>query len=274
VTSTRILGLGAAVAVLAIAAFGGWYFFIRDDAPPEVNLADAIASVSTETPEAADDPTAEATTDSSVDSSDTAAASPTSDDAGSSDGGDASDGGSSAGGLVGEWAVASDSDSFVGYRVVEELARVGTTTAVGRTSDVTGTLVYDGSAITGVDIEANLRTLRSDDDRRDGQLERQALETSTFPTATFSLTEPIALDGEPADGDTIAATATGDLTLHGVTRSVVIALEGQLVGDLVVVVGSTDIQFADYDIDPPTSMAVLSVEDHGVMEFQLVFARA
>jgi hypothetical protein len=38
-------------------------------------------------------------------------------------------------------------------------------------------------------------------------------------------------------------------------------------------VGSTNIAFADYDIAQPKSMAVLSIEDHGTLELQLVFAR-
>jgi len=40
------------------------------------------------------------------------------------------------------------------------------------------------------------------------------------------------------------------------------------------VVGSLPIVFADYDIQKPTSFAVLSVEDNGVMEFQLHFTKA
>jgi hypothetical protein len=42
----------------------------------------------------------------------------------------------------------------------------------------------------------------------------------------------------------------------------------------VVVVGSTEIVFADYQIAQPTAASVLSVEDHGVIELQLVFSRA
>jgi polyisoprenoid-binding protein YceI len=261
VTRMRLAGAGAALIVLvAVMAFGGWYFFIRDPAPPEVNLEDAVSAAAdaTETP---DDGTATPEGTAGVPGTATP-----------SNGGD--DGGGEPAGLVGDWVLADGSESFVGYRVVEELARIGTATAVGRTSDITATLTYDGSAITAVEIEANLQALQSDDDRRDGQLEKQAIETGQFPTSTFSLTEPIAIAGSPGEGETVAATAVGDLTLHGVTRQVAIDLEGQLVGDRVVVVGSTEIQFADYDIDSPTSMAVLSVEDHGVMEFQLIFVRA
>ncbi len=78
----------------------------------------------------------------------------------------------------------------------------------------------------------------------------------------------------PGEGETIAATAVGDFTLHGVTRSVAVPIEGVLTDGFVVIVGSLDVAFADYDIVPPTGMIVLSVEDHGIIEFQLVFAPA
>jgi hypothetical protein len=41
-----------------------------------------------------------------------------------------------------------------------------------------------------------------------------------------------------------------------------------------VIFGSLEIQFAGYDIETPNSGLVLSVEDHGVMELQLVFEHA
>jgi polyisoprenoid-binding protein YceI len=128
-----------------------------------------------------------------------------------------------------------------------------------------------GTRITGVEITANLSTLRSDDDRRDGQLQRQALQTSQFPQAAFKLTTPIDLGTAPADGATVAATATGELTLHGVTKTVEVPIQAKLSGNVVTVVGSIDIVFADYAIEQPTSFAVLSIEDHGTMELQLHF---
>ena len=87
----------------------------------------------------------------------------------------------------------------------------------------------------------------------------------------FTLVE---LDGVPAEGIPFSVEAVGDLTIHGVTRRVAIDLQGQLTNGLVVIVGSLEIQFADYDIDTPASGLVLSVEDHGIMELQLVFERA
>ena len=256
-----LIGLGAIlIALLVGGAMGFSYLFLREPAPAAVGL-----STASPTPSAAG---ATATTDPSAD----AGASAT------------HPGGSSTttgGGLDGTWnvdaSIGSFSDfsgSFVGYRVEEELANVGAATAVGRTPDVTGSLTLDGTQITAVDINADLSTLQSDKSQRDGQLHRQSLETDQFPTATFSLTQPIELGSVPADGQVIQATATGDLTIHGVTKSAQIAVEARVVGDVVAVTGSIDILFADYGMNRPTSFLVLSIADHGTMEFQLQFTKA
>ncbi|MBX7112264.1 MAG: YceI family protein, partial [Dehalococcoidia bacterium] len=181
--------------------------------------------------------------------------------------------GGGASGLSGTWKIAPDSQSFVGYRVQEQLANVGAATAVGRTSGITGSLVFDGSKITDVTIEADLSKLQSDRSQRDNALRQQALETNRFATAAFKLTQPIQVGGTPEAGKTIEATAVGDLTLHGVTKSVSIPLQGQLVNNQVVVVGTLDIVFADFNIAQPRAVTVLSVENHGLLELQLIFAK-
>lgn len=174
--------------------------------------------------------------------------------------------------LTGTWQVVRGANSFVGYRVDETLAGFGANTAVGRTQDLQGTLSYDGRAITAVNVTANLDALASDRSQRDGALRTQAIETSRFPTATFVLTSSISV-GTPAEGQTVTQKATGNLTLHGVTRPVEISIEGVLRGGQLIVVGSTDILFADYGISQPRAATVLSVENHGTMEFQLVFSK-
>ncbi len=176
--------------------------------------------------------------------------------------------------LAGTWMLSARGESFVGYRIGEELANIGTTTAVGRTSDIVATLAFDGAAITSVTIEADLRTLKSDESFRDGALRTRGLESDTYPFATFILTEPIVIDALPVGEATLDVTVLGTLDLHGVTNPVSIALAGQYVDGLVVVVGSTEIALADYDIEKPTGFRVLSIEDVGIMEFQLVLERA
>lgn len=261
----RAIGVGAASAALAvIAVVAVWFVFIRSDAPPPVTIEGAVASLSTATPAPASTTPARATTAATATAARTASAPPTA--VATASGDPAS--------LAGDWQLSTSGDSFVGYRVVEELANFGANTAVGRTTDVTGTLSYDGSAITAVEIEANVATLSSDDSRRDNALRRQALETGAFPTATFTLTQPIALDQVPVDGETVEVTATGRLTLHGVTRDVAVPIAGRLTDGRLVVVGSLEIAFADYEIQPPRAPLVLSVEDRATMELQLVFERA
>ena len=100
------------------------------------------------------------------------------------------------------------------------------------------------------------------------------IETGTFPTATFTLTSPIELGTIPADGQEIDVTATGNLTLHGVTKPVQLALKARLSGSIIEVAGSTPIVFSDYNIQKPNSFAVLSIADQGTMELQLFFTHA
>ena len=237
-TRARILIAAAALAAVAVAAAGVWWFALRDDAPPAVDLEGAVAGAA-----ASPSPAPEASPD----------ASPERD------------------GLAGTWRLSERGDSFAGYRVREELANIGATTAVGRSRAVEAAMEFDGSAITAVSVVVDMTQLRSDDERRDRALGRQSLETNRYPTASFALAEPIPLGGPPAEGEAIEAVAVGDLTLHGVTRRVEIPIEGRFGDGLAVVVGSIGVEFADYGIDSPQSFVVLSVEDRGVMEFQLVF---
>ena len=72
----------------------------------------------------------------------------------------------------------------------------------------------------------------------------------------------------------MAVDAVGDLTLHGVTRSVTIPLEAKLVDGTIVVTGLYDLTFSDFDIEKPVSAAVLSIEDRGQMELQLFFTKS
>ena len=68
-------------------------------------------------------------------------------------------------------------------------------------------------------------------------------------------------------------TASGALTLHGETHPIQIKLTGRLAGDVLVLVGSLEITFSDFGIEKPESFKVLSVEDHGILEVQLILTR-
>ena len=261
-TSTRPNGLRIGLGVIALAvvvagAFGLWYIFLRPSGPAAVG--DPALVVPSRTP-ATSSPGASA---GAAAASSSASSAPLS------------------GGIDGTWNVdtsigsfADFTDSFVGYRVQEQLASIGGNTAVGRTPAVSGSLTIAGTKVTATTIEADLTGLKSDDNRRDGQLAHQGIETSTYPTATFTLSTPIELGLVPADGTEISVTAAGKLTLHGQTKDVQIPLKAKLAGSTIAVTGSLEIAFADYGISKPNSFAVLSIADTGTLELQLFFTKA
>ena len=169
----------------------------------------------------------------------------------------------------GEWAVVAD--SVVGYRVKEILFGQDTE-GVGRTSDVTGSLVIANNEVTSAEFSVDMTTIKSDSSRRDRQVNNRILDTATFPTATFALNDPIALTPEALAGSDFTANTTGTLTLRGVTKTVPVALTARLVDNVIEVNGSIEIVFAEWQIPDPSVSAIV-VEDRGLLEFLIRFSR-
>lgn len=247
----RKLGViaGAVIVLIAVAGFAGWWFLIRDDAPPQADIRAAG-----ETLDDSDGPT-----DDSSETTDDAAAD---------------------GGIEGTWTVDPSVGSFedfsgtwAGYRIDEELGGIGANTAVGRTPDVSGTMTVAGDQVTAVDVEVDVTTLQSDSGSRDSAMRSRGLESDQFPTATFSLTRPLTLPAGATDGERVSTEATGDLTIHGVTRPITLTVEAVLSGGSAAVVGRAPVALADFDIEPPTGFSVVSIADQGTFEFQLFFTR-
>ena len=92
--------------------------------------------------------------------------------------------------LDGTWTVAGGSQA--GYRV-EEVLLGQNVEAVGRTSAVTGELTVSGTEVQSGSFSVDLTQVTSDEDRRDDAFQGRIMETATYPTATFELTEPITL---------------------------------------------------------------------------------
>ena len=253
------------MAAIAVAIFLVWWLVIRDDSPPPVNLQEAVSTIEEEeeTPAATASPSASPAATAVATEAATTTATEAATGASTTD----------AAGVEGTWTLAEGQESFVGYRVEEELATIGYKEAVGRSPTIEATITIAGGQLTGVTVTADLRDLESDDSRRDGALQFQALESQRFPTATFELTEPVAVPEGLAAGEPISIEANGTLTLHGVTKAVVIPIEAVLEDGVMVVVGSIPILFADYDIAQPQSPILVSIEDNGVMELQLFLVR-
>jgi polyisoprenoid-binding protein YceI len=171
----------------------------------------------------------------------------------------------------GTWKVGTG--SAAGYRVHETLAGQSAT-AVGRTSSVTGTLTVSGTSVTAASFTVQMATVKSDRDQRDGQFTGRIMDTSQYPTGTFTLTKPIALSSIPAVGATITATATGKLTLHGTTKSVTFPVSAKRTAASIAVNGDITIAYADYGIANPSFGGFVSVGDSGTVEFLLVTTKS
>ncbi len=235
---------GVAAVVLFFAAIVVYANFVNDapDALDETDLSDALVATTV----AGDDTT-------------TATSAPATDE-----------GVSTPASFDGDW-VPSTASEF-GYRVEEVLAGVDTT-AVGRSNEIDGLLTIDGTSATVVDITVQVENITSDESRRDGQFRGRIMNAAEFPTAEFRITEPIDFGQIPVGDEQITATATGELTLRGVTNEVTFDVTAQTTDGRIGVLGSIPVVFEDYGIDNP-SFGVVSTEDDGLVEFVLVFERA
>jgi polyisoprenoid-binding protein YceI len=182
--------------------------------------------------------------------------------------------GSAAG--AGSWQIASG--SLVGYRVSEQF--VGQTSAheaVARTSDVTGqvTIAKSGSTyqMTSSRVTVQLANLASVDQvagynvtNRDRIVQR-SLDVSSFPTAVFA-TQNVTLPPGAETGQTVTVSVPGQLTVHGLTKTVTATLQLRVSGSTAQIAGSIPTNMADYGISPPT-VGFTTVQPAVTIEFQL-----
>jgi polyisoprenoid-binding protein YceI len=255
VSRSRIIALTlAAVAAIAVGGYIAYDQVLRGDDTAALALPSAEPAT-TASPIASEAPAA--TTDATTAASATPAA---------------------AAGVAGGWQVAAD--SLAGYRVREHLANLpAESDAVGRTSDVTGSITVeadgDGARLTAGQLDVDTTTIASDESRRDNRLRNEGLQTDQYPTASFTLTQPVdvpatALSGAPAD-----VTLVGDLTLHGETKAVEIPAQAQMADGKIQVAGSLTFPLSDFGISPPNVGGfILSISDQGTLEFLVSFEKA
>lgn len=226
----------ALIACVAVVVFGGfafWWFVLRSDAPERASVP--VRTESTDPPGIGDQ-----------------AGAPSPD---------------------GSWRIAPADDVFAGYRIQELFGgETLKSTAVGRTRAVTGTMTIAGGSVTAARIDVDVTQLASDQSRRDSFIRANALETDAFPSATFVLAQPVVLPDGVVIGRQVEVTAVGELTLHGVTKLVELPLRATWNGSTISVAGGTQIVLADFGIQPPR-LPIVTVDDVGELEVQLVFER-
>ncbi len=175
-----------------------------------------------------------------------------------------------AGQVAGSWNVASG--SIVGYRVNEVLAGQNNV-AVGRTSDISGSMTIRGSSVTAASFTVQMATIKSDQSQRDAQFNGRIMDTASYPTGTLTLTAPIAVGSLPADGVIRAFHATANLTLHGHTRPVTFTLQAERTSTGIEVSGSIPVVFADWGISNPSFAGFVTTQNHGLLEFLIKFSK-
>jgi polyisoprenoid-binding protein YceI len=181
------------------------------------------------------------------------------------------------GDVAGTWTVTTGSQA--GYRVREQLAALpAESDAVGRTDQVTGSITLETSGatttLTAGTITVDTTSLASDESRRDSRLRSEGLETDAYPTATFSLTQPVEIPAAALTGTPSDITLTGDLELHGVKKAVSIPAQAQLVNGTIQVAGSLEFPLSDFDITAPNIGGfIVSIADSGTLEFLVTFSK-
>ncbi len=231
------------LAALLLAMGGTWAYInvFTDDAPARLTLEGSSSS---------QDPAAPDATTTTTTTAGTATQTPAS--------------------LDGTWKIAGGSQA--GYRVDEVLFGQNVT-AVGRTTEVDGSLTLSGTTLQAAAISIDMASVTTDESRRDNQFRGRIMNVSQYPTATFKLTKAIDLGTLPADGATVTVPATGELTVRGVAKTVTVNLIAKRSGGTISVNGTIPVAFADYGIPSP-SFGPASVEDHGEIEFLVAFTKA
>jgi polyisoprenoid-binding protein YceI len=166
-------------------------------------------------------------------------------------------------------------DGTVGrYLVQEQLARRNLPNdAIGETSEVTGAIVFgaDGAVKLGRSgITVNLQALVSDESRRDTYLRTNAIQSNTYPEATFVLRDVVGLPWPlPVNGD-VAFQLIGDMTVHGETNPLRWDVTATFSDGAVAGQATTRFTFGEYGMSIPKLLFILSVEEDIRLELDFV----
>lgn len=115
----------------------------------------------------------------------------------------------------------------------------------------------------------DLRNLASDKSVRDRRVQ-EALDTSRYPTATFTMTSVTGYDPSIPEATAQALQLTGTLNLHGVQREVTWDVEAFRQGNAISALATITVSFADFNITAPTFAGLVSIDDKAILQVQLI----
>jgi polyisoprenoid-binding protein YceI len=161
------------------------------------------------------------------------------------------------------------SQTTASYSVYEDLIiqNKPNNDAIGTTHSVQGSFkIKTGTSplVTAMNITVDLRTLQTDSRMRDNYVRRNALQTDTYPYATFVSVSTQGLPATYTDGQTVHYQLIGNLTMHGKTNKEVFDVQGKVVGNTVTGTATSTIYMTDFDIQPP-NLANIAVSQNKVV---------
>src|SRR5438270_2647872 len=139
--------------------------------------------------------------------------------------------------------------------------------AIGTTHSVQGSFrIRSGASplVAAMNITVDLRTLQTDAERRDNYVRQHALETDTYPYATFISISTQGLPASYTDGQTIHFQLIGNLTMHGKTNNEVFDVQGKVVGKTITGSATSTMYMTDFGIQPP-NLANIAIAQNKVV---------
>lgn len=159
------------------------------------------------------------------------------------------------------------------YIVEEEFFGRGFATAIGITSAIEGELhlvIDPAPAVSDGEFRVDLRTLTSDESRRDNAIRGRWLESNQFPFAVFT---PTAVEDFPADfgfneAEEVRFKLVGDMTIRDVTQPVTFDVVAVGNGDTLQGLATTQFLMTDFGFEPPSIINVLVAENEVKVELE------
>jgi polyisoprenoid-binding protein YceI len=139
--------------------------------------------------------------------------------------------------------------------------------AIGTTHSVTGSFKIRSGAsplVGAMNITVDLRTLQTDAQMRDSYVRRNALQTDTYPYATFVSVSTQGLPTSYTAGQTVHFQLIGNLTMHGTTNKEVFDVQGKVVGNTITGTATSSIYMTDFGIQPP-NLANIAIAQNKVV---------
>ena len=109
---------------------------------------------------------------------------------------------------------------------------------------------------------------------RDEKIHQIGLESSRYPTATFTLTTPVTVPASAIRGKVARVQLTGTFNIHGVARTETLPLEMSVSGATFEAVGSLTFPWSEFGMTAPSIGGFVNVTNKATMEFDLHMERA